>query len=128
MFFFLSIRLPPKSPRTDTLLPYTSPCRSTIEYLPMVEKALQLSATPAHTVIVKNREQIPGAAADYESSAAAWFDWDELIADATAADPVSVAATDPRSEEHTSELQSLMRNSYAVICFQTKNTVENHNT
>ncbi|MFJ6258139.1 propionyl-CoA synthetase [Rhodococcus erythropolis] len=67
----------------------------TIEYLPMVEKALQLSATPAHTVIVKNREQIPGAAADYKSSAAAWFDWDELIADATPADPVSVAATDP---------------------------------
>lgn len=67
----------------------------TIEYLPMVEKALQLSATPAHTVIVKNREQIPGAASDYKSSAAAWFDWDELIADATPADPVSVAATDP---------------------------------
>ena len=59
----------------------------TIEYLPMVEKALQLSATPAHTVIVKNREQIPGAASDYKSSAAAWFDWDELIADATPGRP-----------------------------------------
>src|SRR3546814_4664954 len=29
--------------------------------------------------------------------------------------------TDPRSEEHTSELQSLMRNSYAVFCLQKKN-------
>src|SRR3546814_20686263 len=28
----------------------------------------------------------------------------------------------PRSEEHTSELQSLMRNSYAVICLKKKNT------
>lgn len=67
----------------------------TIEYLPMVEKALQLSETPAHTVIVKNREQIPGSAADYKSSGTAWFDWDELISDTTPADPVSVAATDP---------------------------------
>src|SRR3546814_2209394 len=30
-------------------------------------------------------------------------------------------ATVPRSEEHTSELQSLMRNSYAVFCFKKKN-------
>src|SRR3546814_9036061 len=32
-----------------------------------------------------------------------------------------VAAGLPRSEEHTSELQSLMRNSYAVFCLQKKN-------
>src|SRR3546814_4629037 len=31
-------------------------------------------------------------------------------------------AISPRSEEHTSELQSLMRNSYAVFCLKTKNT------
>src|SRR3546814_2643072 len=33
-----------------------------------------------------------------------------------------------RSEEHTSELQSLMRNSYAVICLKKKKTVRNHAT
>src|SRR3546814_2282159 len=33
-----------------------------------------------------------------------------------------------RSEEHTSELQSLMRISYAVFCLKKKNTKENHNT
>ena len=71
----------------------------TIEYLPMVEKALQLSATPAHTVIVKNREQIPGAASDYKSSAAAWFDWDELIADAT---PAATRCRSPRRIRSTS--------------------------
>src|SRR3546814_10623964 len=32
-----------------------------------------------------------------------------------------------RSEEHTSELQSLMRNSYAVFCLKKKNKRENHN-
>src|SRR3546814_1716793 len=34
--------------------------------------------------------------------------------------PITVA---PRSEEHTSELQSLMRLSYAVFCLQKKNTM-----
>src|SRR3546814_8628654 len=33
-----------------------------------------------------------------------------------------------RSEEHTSELQSLMRNSYAVFCLKKKNKEKNHNT
>lgn len=67
----------------------------TVEYLPMVETALGLSKTPPHTVIVKDREQIPGSAADYKTSSAAWFDWDELVADSSPAEPVSVAATDP---------------------------------
>src|SRR3546814_7074077 len=34
----------------------------------------------------------------------------------------------PRSEEHTSELQSLMRNSYAVFCFKKKKTTQEHTT
>src|SRR3546814_5769650 len=33
-----------------------------------------------------------------------------------------------RSEEHTSELQSLMRNSYAVFCLKKKTTTTNHNS
>src|SRR3546814_5553889 len=33
-----------------------------------------------------------------------------------------------RSEEHTSELQSLMRNSYAVFCLKKKNTIDQHST
>src|SRR3546814_9820246 len=34
--------------------------------------------------------------------------------------PVAAAVAAPRSEEHTSELQSLMRNSYAVFCLKTQ--------
>ncbi|MFZ2177490.1 MAG: propionyl-CoA synthetase [Rhodococcus sp. (in: high G+C Gram-positive bacteria)] len=67
----------------------------TIEYLPMVEKALELAGTPPHTVIVKNRAHIPGSAADYQGTGTAWFDWDALIADASSTEPVAVAATDP---------------------------------
>ncbi|NKS02262.1 propionyl-CoA synthetase [Prescottella equi] len=67
----------------------------TIEYLPMVDQALDMSAHPPHTVIVKNREAVPGSAGDFRDRGAAWFDWDELAADAKDAAPVSVAATDP---------------------------------
>src|SRR3546814_5008715 len=38
-----------------------------------------------------------------------------------------VAAAGDRSEEHTSELQSLMRSSYAVFCLKTKNNRKIHN-
>src|SRR3546814_9894721 len=38
------------------------------------------------------------------------------------------AFTRRRSEEHTSELQSLMRTSYAVICFQKYKNINNHDT
>jgi propionyl-CoA synthetase len=57
----------------------------TVEYVPIVEKALSLSSPT--TVIVKKRDGIPA-----EHS---WLDWDSEIADATAAEPVSVQATDP---------------------------------
>lgn len=67
----------------------------TVEYLPMVEQAIELAQTPPHTVIVKDRATVPGSAADYKGSSASWFDWDDLTSDATPADPVTVAATDP---------------------------------
>lgn len=62
-----------------------------VEYLPMVAKALELSASPPKTVIVKDREAVPGNAADHDG----WLDWDAQMADATPAAPVAVAATDP---------------------------------
>src|SRR3546814_1332717 len=81
-FFFLMIRRPPRSTRTDTLFPYTtlfrSPCR-------------------------------PGV----RPAAVRWVAW-----------PGSwrsrAGACVHRSEEHTSELQSLMRISYAVFCLKKK--------
>ncbi|MGX7698019.1 propionyl-CoA synthetase [Gordonia polyisoprenivorans] len=62
-----------------------------VEYLPMVNKALELAAKPPTTVIVKNRDEVPGSAADHDG----WLDWDDEIADAMPAAPVTVAATDP---------------------------------
>ncbi|EME22999.1 propionyl-CoA synthetase [Rhodococcus triatomae] len=63
----------------------------TIEYLPIVDRALGLTDNAPGTIIVKNREQIPGSAADH----AGWLDWDEAAAAADPAGCVSVAATDP---------------------------------
>lgn len=63
----------------------------TIEYLPIVERALGLTDNAPGTIIVKDREQIPGSAADHDG----WLDWDAATADAEPADCVPVAATDP---------------------------------
>src|SRR3546814_2218548 len=85
-FFFLMIRRPPRSTRTDTLFPYTT--------------------------LFRSEEDAPIAPLDrlrYDLS-----------------DECRLARTgrsgehDMRSEEHTSELQSLMRISYAVFCLKKK--------
>src|SRR3546814_1522193 len=91
IFFFLMIRRPPRSTRTDTLFPYTTLFRS-----------------QTHTAV------LPHAIA-YNAPA---------TPDAMARASRALGGGDPeraRSEEHTSELQSLMRISYAVFCLKKKN-------
>jgi propionyl-CoA synthetase len=62
-----------------------------VEYLPIVDKALAMSTAAPATVIVKNRDRVPGSADDHQG----WLDWDDLLTDAEPAAPVPVAATDP---------------------------------
>ncbi|WP_238422884.1 propionyl-CoA synthetase [Gordonia sp. 'Campus'] len=62
-----------------------------VEYLPMVAKAIELSAVPPRTVIVKDRAEVDGSAADHDG----WLDWDEATNGAEPVEPVTVAATDP---------------------------------
>src|SRR3546814_5512877 len=89
------IRRPPRSTRTDTLFPYTTLFRS--------------SSVPLATIGVF----------------LLWLGWfgfnggSVLSADPGATSLVLVNTT-LRSEEHTSELQSLMRISYAVFCLKKK--------
>ena len=67
-----------------------------VPYLPLVRKALDLSAGSVHTVIVRDRAAIDGSAADYAGDTAVhWVDWADAEAGATPADPVTVASTDP---------------------------------
>src|SRR3546814_8434145 len=91
-FFFLMIRRPPRSTRTDTLFPYTTLFRSCFE---LCDAAIE---EWTETVIGVSRST--------------------LHLDMHLALPT----VDLRSEEHTSELQSLMRISYAVFCLKNKNT------
>src|SRR3546814_2483635 len=84
MFFFLMIRRPPRSTRTDTLFPYTTLFRSLHDLL--AHRALEDLAGGGH------RQGFHEA---------------HLL----------------RSEEHTSELQSLMRISYAVFCLKKKKKI-----
>src|SRR3546814_4651753 len=88
------IRRPPRSTRTDTLFPYTTLFRSVIT-LPRRDQP----AAPSGDAKI-----------DRITSVDPRFDPAEFVAGATAA----------RSEEHTSELQSLMRISYAVFCLKKK--------
>src|SRR3546814_4251669 len=95
MFFFLMIRRPPRSTRTDTLFPYTTLFRSRDSFA----GSSPIIHAPHSRMLRAMRAAIEDAVAFH----------------AVADDPA-------RSEEHTSELQSLMRISYAVFCLKKKIT------
>src|SRR3546814_12828016 len=92
-FFFLMIRRPPRSTRTDTLFPYTTLFRSGVQ--------------PG-----KFGARSAGVRGPHFDFAAAQAGGQHL-----AQRRFGMAQ---RSEEHTSELQSLMRISYAVFCLKKK--------
>src|SRR3546814_14695965 len=98
-FFFLMRRRPPRSTRTDTLFPYTTLFRSC-------------------------RAAAGDGALLHRQCGDALFDIGEARAfrrrRAIAAAPAPAGGGCGRSEEHTSELQSLMRISYAVFCLKKK--------
>src|SRR3546814_9236246 len=89
------IRRPPRSTRTDTLFPYTTLFRS--------------SGSLAHTMQVTSAQMTVAAGLFPEANYDPVPAWEHLR------QPVLA-----RSEEHTSELQSLMRISYAVFCLKKK--------
>src|SRR3546814_8864570 len=90
------IRRPPRSTRTDTLFPYTTLFRS---------PETELESVNDYTLLVA------------------------VVLSAQATDAGVNKATrrlfaEVRSEEHTSELQSLMRISYAVFCLKKKTSIQ----
>src|SRR3546814_6988349 len=103
------VRRPPRSTRTDTLYPDTTLFRS---HSPMRSKSLVGNGT---TAFGKRASACAGAAATYIPAEAHRL---HILIKSEASD----AGAKLRSEEHTSELQSLMRNSYAVFCLKKKKT------
>src|SRR3546814_8070212 len=101
-FFFLMIRRPPRSTRTDTLFPYTTLFRS------------------ADVRPRRDPRGDPGRGHGAQRPAAPRLPHGDR--------GLRRERADPRSEEHTSELQSLMRISYAVFCLKKKKHKQNKET
>src|SRR3546814_9363972 len=124
--FFLMIRRPPRSTRTDTLFPYTTLFRSerTAGFLVELAASAGLLATASPGDL--GESWMPTDAYDSWHRASAAQRWTTLCRAWLASARVSalIGAKDSagraRSEEHTSELQSLMRHSYAVFCLKKK--------
>src|SRR3546814_2017425 len=113
------IRRPPRSTRTDTLFPYTTLFRSGPD---PVQSGSILMKRPVKLLMAL---AIAAAASGSALAQAA----DPVVEQARAqgvvgeqADGYLGFAKSARSEEHTSELQSLMRISYAVFCLKKKTT------
>src|SRR3546814_6922285 len=90
LVFFLMIRRPHRSTRTDTLFPYTTLFRSVAGFEAALTKTFNDAMRASKALKVNDDDVIK----------------DDIL---------------ERSEEHTSELQSLMRISYAVFCLKKKN-------
>ena len=74
-----------------------------VEYLPLVQKALTLSAGSVHSVIVHERDSVPGNAADYSGPGdTVWLDWETEERAAAPADPVTMRSEDPLYVLYTS--------------------------
>src|SRR3546814_19378618 len=111
LLFFLMIRPPPRSTRTDTLFPYTTLCRS---YTGVADG--EVMTGPFNPTSGKPYRGINRIWLDMQGHEdPRWLTYDQ----ATAAG-AQVRKGERRSEEHTSELQSLMRISYAVFCLKKK--------
>src|SRR3546814_1436491 len=110
-------RRPPKSTRTDTLFPHTTPFRSA---------EARRTVDMLNAQIAALREQLARIEAALEISEGESRDQKVQILDLgrrlNAALATKVQELARRSEEHTSELQSLMRISYAVFCLKQKKT------
>src|SRR3546814_7092802 len=146
LFFFLMIRRPPRSTRTDTLFPYTTLFRSehaadrAIEvHVDRFEQVVRVRGNlrrPATGGIQRRRwiaQELGFVLVDErfdilvngerkmerfrDSRDIALIERGEIFDD----EPQPFGHRCRRSEEHTSELQSLMRLSYAVLCLKKKN-------
>src|SRR3546814_7113289 len=118
MLFFLMIRRPPRSTRTDTRFPYTTLFRSDLLH---AERSAGARAGGAHVQHpVRSRTRTLAATSGGRAGG------DRQCADGPlphARHAGRSGLSPSRSEEHTSELQSLMRISYAVFCLKTTITV-----
>src|SRR3546814_10072442 len=114
-------RLPPRSTRTDTLFPYTTLFRS------VEGDAVELASGSFRIRTSPLREILDIAAAPDHPRLGEMVGVRAGGASRTALGEVLGDLRGTRSEEHTSELQSLMRISYAVFCWKKKSHITRTN-
>src|SRR3546814_9170481 len=101
------IRRPPRSTRTDTLFPYTTLFRS---------------QSGAQRGLLVRAQELIDELAEIDQTRRAWINEVVEVLVEPGQRHIPLAVGKVRSEEHTSELQSLMRISYAVFCLTKKTT------
>src|SRR3546814_18465569 len=113
------LRPPPRYTSTVTLFPYTTPFRSGVQYSPQLLDPPEVSDLTEEWYFfwalarrLGKSIEFGGVKLDTETAPVL-----EDLLRSRAQHPLA------RSEEHTSELQSLMRISYAVFCLKKKNTI-----
>src|SRR3546814_4015335 len=118
--FFLMIRRPPRSTRTDTLFPYTTLFRSIQDQVAgrgrRGDRRGGVGSAVVDGAYVRSRKARTG------NDVRTQRPWLQPRLPRPRGPPSS-----RRSEEHTSELQSLMRISYAVFCLKKKTHKQTHN-
>src|SRR3546814_2552585 len=118
-FFFLMIRRPPRSTRTDTLFPYTTLFRSSVSWSQRRwDNSKKKQPKRLRHLCCPN---------NWCAGGMPWPHCARMGKPSRAGCGRHRPNTQPnklarRSEEHTSELQSLMRISYAVFCLTKKKT------
>src|SRR3546814_5057396 len=117
------IRRPPRSPRTDTLFPYTTLFRASgsrpgrrVADRRLIRVARGHEIKPVRRCVQAKRTSVAGAKRGFEIVGRPFAASHQR----KATDHRSHLMVEERSEEHTSELQSLMRISYAVFCLKKK--------
>src|SRR3546814_2066356 len=114
MMFFLMIRRPPRSTRTYTLFPYTKLFRS-VASAPVFTQKIEISINSRYLNFPVSHQQERGKmtfAVEGKPDLS-------VVIRLAPGEPDYWVFKDVRSEEHTSELQSLMRTSYAAFCSKT---------
>src|SRR3546814_8897947 len=118
------LRRPPRSTRTDTLFPYTTLFRSLgLDALRLEPAARRrgIFGRDADMALAEPRRRAAFWPRERQAAMAdAEIDGGIKLAESKFVDDVRPDDAE-RSEEHTSELQSLMRISYAVFCLKKKN-------
>src|SRR3546814_6080648 len=113
---------PPRSTLTDNLLPYTTLFRS--HWFPLAAHALKLAQDSIADGVPRDAAFMLHQAVERAYNAVLLV----LTLYAPKSHRLGILRSQDRSEEHTSELQSLMHTSYAVFCLQKKKTTTDHIT